>query len=311
MITLGKRGHAARPPPRRGVRAAHDASCKKLFDEHRAALRDRAGGYTRVVKLGIRARRRGPGVAGRAGRPPRHRATTGKKKKAPAPQGRQDRGAPETGRGRLSCTSVRGRGAPSSALRVLGVGAPRSRRVPRASRRARQRLRSRAHDDAPRPRRTLQWGAARVAVGCGAPGPRLLDAVRQATRARHLSRRTEEAYVGWVRRYVLFHGRRHPRDLSAADVGRFLTWLATEGRVSASTQNQALAALLFLYRAVLGADLPWVDGVVRAKVSRRLPVVLTRGEVRAVLDELGERPASSRCSCTVRGSACSRPCACG
>lgn len=117
--------------------------------------------------------------------------------------------------------------------------------------------------------------------------PRLLDAVRASIQARHFSRRTEEAYVAWVRRYVLFTGRRHPRELGDADVGRFLTALAVQGRVSASTQNQARAALAFLYRDVLRTPLGSLgDDVVRAKRPERLPVVLRRDEVRAVLAHL-------------------------
>jgi len=118
----------------------------------------------------------------------------------------------------------------------------------------------------------------------------LLDQVRHAIRARHYSRRTEKAYVGWVRRFVLFHGKRHPAELGGPEVTAFLSHLAVERRVSASTQNQALSALLFLYREVLRQDLPWLDGVVRAKRPVRLPVVLTRQEVRAVLGELTGLP---------------------
>ncbi len=89
-----------------------------------------------------------------------------------------------------------------------------------------------------------------------------------------------------MRRFILHHGKRHPRDLGAAEVEAFLSHLATEGRVSASTQNQALAALLFLYREVLGVELPWMEGIVRAKRPARLPVVLTETEVRALLAQL-------------------------
>jgi integrase len=122
------------------------------------------------------------------------------------------------------------------------------------------------------------------------PRPRLLDQVRAAIRTRHLSRRTEEAYVLWTRRYVVFHGRRPPREMGAPEIGRFLAHLATERKVSASTQNQALAALLFLYWAVLGVEIPWVEGVVRAKSPLRLPVVFTREEVRALLEALDGIP---------------------
>jgi integrase len=116
--------------------------------------------------------------------------------------------------------------------------------------------------------------------------PRLLDRVRAAARLRHYSRRTEAAYVAWIRRYIFFHGKRHPAEMGAAEVTRFLTSLAVEGHVAASTQNQALSALLFLYRDVLEVDLPWLDEVVRAKRPERLPVVLTREEVAAVLRPL-------------------------
>ena len=102
------------------------------------------------------------------------------------------------------------------------------------------------------------------------PEPRLLDRVCAALRARHGSRRTEEVYVAWIRRYVLFHGKRHPTEMGAPEVTRFLTSLAVEGHVAASTQNQALSALLFLYREVLGVGLPWLDGIVRAKRPERL-----------------------------------------
>ncbi len=118
------------------------------------------------------------------------------------------------------------------------------------------------------------------------PKPRLLDRVRGAIRARHMSRSIEESYVGWIRRYILFHGKRHPAEMGAPGVTRFLTELAVRGKVAASTQNQALSALLFLYRRVLEVDLPWLDGVVRALTPERLPVVLTRDEVRKVLQGL-------------------------
>jgi integron integrase len=111
----------------------------------------------------------------------------------------------------------------------------------------------------------------------------LLQEVRNALRVRHYSRRTEEAYVGWIRRFIRFHDRKHPRQMGEAEVAAFLTSLAVDRQVSASTQNQALAAILFLYRHVLGQDIGWIDGIVRAKRPRRLPVVLTREEVRRVL----------------------------
>jgi integron integrase len=118
------------------------------------------------------------------------------------------------------------------------------------------------------------------------PKPRLLDRVRQALRARHLSRRTEEAYVAWIRRFIFFHDKRHPAEMGAAEVTKFLTSLADDGQVAASTQNQALSALLFLYKDVLEVELPWLDGIVRARRPERLPVVLSRDEVRALFQRL-------------------------
>jgi len=111
----------------------------------------------------------------------------------------------------------------------------------------------------------------------------LLARVRQALRLRHYSRRTEAVYVGWVRRFVRFAGSRHPRELGQAEVTRFLSSLAVDRHVSASTQNQALGALVFLYRDVLEAPVGWLAGLVRAKRPTRVPVVLTREEVRQVL----------------------------
>ena len=122
------------------------------------------------------------------------------------------------------------------------------------------------------------------------PPPRLLDRVRQALQTRHYSRRTEKAYVGWIRRYILFHGKRHATEMGAPEVTQFLTSLAVDRRVAVSTQNQALGALLFLYRAVLDQDLPWLDDLVRARRPHHLPVVMTRDEVRAVLQHLDGIP---------------------
>jgi integron integrase len=116
--------------------------------------------------------------------------------------------------------------------------------------------------------------------------PRLLDQVRERLRTLHYSYRTEQQYLQWIRRFILFSGKRHPQEMGAAEVEAFLTHLAVGRGVSASTQNQALAALLFLYQRVLEVDLPWLQGVVRAKRSRHLPVVLTHAEVRAVLANL-------------------------
>ena len=116
--------------------------------------------------------------------------------------------------------------------------------------------------------------------------PKLLDQLREALRVRHYSLRTEEAYTDWVRRFIYFHGKRHPKGLGAPEVAAFLSHLAVERKVSASTQNQAKAALLFLYRQVLGLDLPWLAEVVQARERRRLPVVLGPGEVRVLLDQM-------------------------
>ena len=118
------------------------------------------------------------------------------------------------------------------------------------------------------------------------PQPRLLDRVRDRIRFRHYSIRTEQAYVDWIKRFIRFHGKQHPATMGAAEVERFLTDLAVVHNVSASTQNQAQSALLFLYKDVLGDELPWLDGVERAKKPIRLPVVLTRQETLAVLREL-------------------------
>jgi integrase len=116
--------------------------------------------------------------------------------------------------------------------------------------------------------------------------PRLLDQVRDRIRFKHYSLRTEQAYVGWSKRVIRFHGNRHPSDLSSAHVEAFLTHLAVDLQVAASTQNQAQSALLFLYREVLAHELPLLDGVRRAKMPVRLPVVLTREKVARVLDAL-------------------------
>lgn len=132
-------------------------------------------------------------------------------------------------------------------------------------------------------------GASRDARGL-AFKPRLLEQVAERVRRLGYSRRTEEAYCGWVRRFILACDRRHPRELGALEVEGFLTALAVRGQVSASTQNQALSALLFLYRQVLGVDLPWMDDIQRAKRPERLPVVLTRGEVSRLLNAMDSVP---------------------
>ena len=116
--------------------------------------------------------------------------------------------------------------------------------------------------------------------------PKLLDRLRNAIRSRHYSSRTEEAYVMWAKRFILFHGKRHPSSMGGEEVNAFLSSLALDDHVSASTQNQALNALLFLYRHVLQDPLPWLQDVVRAKRPIHLPVVLTPEEVRVVIDRM-------------------------
>jgi len=113
--------------------------------------------------------------------------------------------------------------------------------------------------------------------------PRLLEQMRAAIRVKHYSLRTEQSYLGWVSQFIRWSGMRHPADMGAAEVEAFLSMLANQRDVAASTQNQALSALLFLYKHVLGIDLPWLDGISRAKKPARLPVVLTQAEVSAVL----------------------------
>lgn len=124
--------------------------------------------------------------------------------------------------------------------------------------------------------------------GCG-QNVRLLDQVRMAVRRRHYSYRTEQCYIHWIRRYILFHDKRHPAEMGEPEVAAFLSDLAVARRVSAATQNQALNAILFLYKQVLERDLGLIQGVTRAKRGERLPVVLTRDEVHAVLQRLHGR----------------------
>lgn len=114
----------------------------------------------------------------------------------------------------------------------------------------------------------------------------LLEVVRERIQAKHYSRRTEEAYTNWIKKFVFFHHKQHPRDMGAPEVEAFLTDLAVNGKVSASTQTQALSALLFLYRDVLGIDLPWMDGLVRAKPSQRVPMVLSVNEIHRLMANL-------------------------
>ena len=116
--------------------------------------------------------------------------------------------------------------------------------------------------------------------------PKLLDQVRDKLRVKHYSIRTEQTYLDWIKRYIYFHGKRHQKEMDARDIEAFLTHLAVAGKVSASTQNQAKSALLFLYREVLEIKLSWLDNVTQAKAPKRLPVVLTISEVQAVLSRL-------------------------
>jgi integron integrase len=118
--------------------------------------------------------------------------------------------------------------------------------------------------------------------------PKLLDQVRDKLRVKHYAIRTEQSYVDWIKRYIYFHDKTHPKDLGAQDVEAFLTHLAVVGKVAASTQNQAKSALLFLYREVLEIQLPWLDNVTQAKAPKKLPVVLTVAEVQAVLSHLSD-----------------------
>ncbi len=118
------------------------------------------------------------------------------------------------------------------------------------------------------------------------PPPRLLDQVRDGLRAKHYSMLTEDSYLHWIRRFIVFHGKKHPREVGGSQVDAFLSHLATDRRMAASTQNQALSALLFLYREVLRSELPWMEAVVRAKRPKHMPVVLTENEVRALLAHL-------------------------
>jgi len=116
--------------------------------------------------------------------------------------------------------------------------------------------------------------------------PKLLDRVREVIRRKHYSIRTEQAYCDWIKRFILFHRKRHPAEMAEPEITAFLTHLAAKANVAASTQNQALSALLFLYREVLQQQIGWLDHVERAKKPARLPVVLTRAEARQIFSHL-------------------------
>lgn len=136
----------------------------------------------------------------------------------------------------------------------------------------------------------MRYGGASEGVTRGKREVGLLEQVRRRLRVRHYSVRTEQAYVGWIRRFILANGKRHPRQMGRREVEAFLTCLATKGEVAAGTQNQALSALLFLYREVLGMQLPWMENMVRAKRPRRIPVVLSRDEVTRLLSAMTGTP---------------------
>ncbi len=123
------------------------------------------------------------------------------------------------------------------------------------------------------------------AISSGKP-KKLLDQIRDVLRVKHYSLRTERSYCDWVKRFVRFHGVRHPREMGAAEITAFLTHLARVGDVAASTQNQAFSAILFLYQQVLKQEVGWVDEVERAKRPKRVPVVLTRNEVHEIFAHL-------------------------
>ena len=122
------------------------------------------------------------------------------------------------------------------------------------------------------------------------PKAKLLDQVREVLRVKHYSIHTEDAYVGWIKRFIFFHGKRHPREMGAAQVQAFLSDLAVKGQVSASTQNQALNALVFLYSEVLHQELGWMNELVRAKRPKRVPTVMSKEEVQRVLAAMTGTP---------------------
>ena len=119
--------------------------------------------------------------------------------------------------------------------------------------------------------------------------PKLLDRMREKIRIRHYSIRTEKAYIDWTKRYILFHNKRHPNEMGAPEIETFLTHLAMDRKVASSTQNQALSAILFLYKEVLETDLPWLKNVKRAKKPEELPVVFSKREIGMVMSNLDGR----------------------
>jgi integron integrase len=129
-----------------------------------------------------------------------------------------------------------------------------------------------------------------IESGISSSKPKLLDQVRDVIRRKHYSFRTEQIYIDWIRRFILFQGKRHPSEMAEAEVTQFLTYLARDGKVAASTQNQALSALLFLYKEVLRREIGWLDQVERAKRPAHLPVVLTKEEVHKIFAHLHGTP---------------------
>ncbi|MFO7890780.1 MAG: phage integrase N-terminal SAM-like domain-containing protein, partial [bacterium] len=130
----------------------------------------------------------------------------------------------------------------------------------------------------------------KVSTANTARPPKLLDQVRQSLRTKHYSYRTEKSYVGWIRQFILFHGKRHPKDMGEEEINKFLTHLAVKRNVSASTQNQALCAIVFLYKHVLKKELGDFGDLVWAKKPTSIPVVLTKKEVKTILSELHGKP---------------------
>lgn len=154
----------------------------------------------------------------------------------------------------------------------------------------------RPHSGTPYPAAAVSWPSSVAEPPPASPGkPRLLDQVRLAARARHLSPRTEQAYVNWIRRFVLFNDKRHPLEMGETEATRFLFSLASHGPVSASTQNQALSAIPFLYTDVLRRKIGWLSEIVRARKPRRLPIVLAQEEVERILGELHGAPRLMAC----------------
>ena len=129
-----------------------------------------------------------------------------------------------------------------------------------------------------------------VPVASAAHKPKLLDQVRDVIRRKHYSIRTEQAYVDWIKRFIIYHNKRHPAGMAEEDVAQFLTHLARDLNVAASTQNQALSALLFLYKEVLKQEIGWLEKVERARKPARLPVVLSRSEVKQIFAHLHGTP---------------------